>query len=165
LGSTSIGAKAGVIAGILYGIVLAVLSYVTLVIDKSQIISALTKSLPANSPFTAEQLYGIALELGPITAAGEGLIGGLIVGAIYGRVFERIPGKTSVIKGVLVGVVLWSFIGVFGSVGNLQYGAGIYLRGVGVDLLSALLFGVLLGYFFGRFSRPLDPAIHGYSDS
>jgi hypothetical protein len=162
LGSASTGAKAGLLAGILYGVVLAVLSYVTLTADKSQIVSVLSKNLPANTPFTPEELYGLTLLLGPVVAAGEGLIGGLIVGAIYGKLFERIPGNTALVKGILVAFVLWFVLSVLAGLGNLEYGVGVYLRSVGVDLLSALLFGVLLGYFFGRFTRPRDPAIHGY---
>lgn len=163
MGNTTIGLKAGAIAGIIYGLVLGLLSYVTVVADKSAITGVLTKNLPSNSPFTVQQLYDIVVIFTPAIAATAGIFGGLIIGAIYGRLFESIPGKTSVIKGVLVGAFLWVLVSVLADLGDLQYGLAVYLGDVGVGLFSAMLFGVLLGYFFGRFTRPPDPAIHGYS--
>jgi hypothetical protein len=154
LGNTVDGVKAGLVAGILYGIVLAILSYFTVLSEKSTIIAAITKNMPANTSFTPEQLYGIALIAAPVVATIGGIIGGLIIGAVYGRLFERIPGGSSTIKGILVGIILWLLISVIGGAGNLQYGIGSYLSGIGVGLISALLFGFLLGYFYGRFSRP-----------
>jgi uncharacterized protein DUF6789 len=163
LGSAVNGVKAGVVAGVVYGIVLGILSYFTVTSDKSIIIASLTKNLPANSPFTPEQLYGIVVLITPAVAAIGGIIGGVIIGAIYGRVFERIPGGSSTVRGILVGIVLWLLLSVLGGIGNLQYGAETYLAQIGVGLVSALLFGFLLGYLYGRFSRPpkLDPAMQG----
>jgi hypothetical protein len=163
LGNVANGVKAGVVAGVVYGIVLAILSYFTVISEKSIIISALTNNPPANSPFTPEQLYGIAVLAAPIVALIGGIIGGIIVGAIYGRLFERIPGHSSTVRGIVVGTALWLILSVLGGLGNLQYGIETYLSGIGVGLISALLFGFLLGYFYGRFSRPpkLDPTMQG----
>ncbi len=164
MGDTRTGVKAGLIAGIIYGLVLGVLSYITVIVEKSLILPAIASKLPADSPFTANQLYGIVVVLTPGIAATGGIIGGLIVGAIYGRLFERIPGKTSLIKGVLVGIILWVILSVLTDLENLQYGVVVYLEDIAVGLFSAMLFGVLLGYFFGRFTRPKDPAIYGYPE-
>ncbi len=162
MGNTTIGLKAGAIAGIIYGLVLGLLSYITVVADKGTIVAVLTKNLPANSPFTVQQLYDIVIIFTPAIAATAGIFGGLIIGAIYGRLFESIPGRTSVVKGVLVGALLWVILSVLADLNDLQYGLSVYLGDVGIGLFSAMLFGVLLGYFFGRFARPPDPAIHGY---
>jgi hypothetical protein len=155
LGSTANGAKAGVVAGVLYGVVLAILSYFTVVSEKSLIISAITNKA-ANSPFTPEQLYGIVLIATPIVVLIGGLIGGTVVGALYGRLFERIPGGSSTVRGIVVGIALWLVLSVLGGIGNLQYGALTYLSGVVVGLVSALLFGFVLGYFYGRFIKPKE---------
>jgi len=163
LGNTTTGVKAGAIAGIIYGLVLGLLSYVTVISEKSLIIAALEKNLPPSTPFTPDQLYEIALIFTPAVAATLGILGGLVIGAIYGRLFDVIPGRTSVIKGVLVGVILWVILGVLFDLSDLQYGLAVYLGDVAEGLFGAMLFGVLLGYFFGRFTRPPDPAIHGYS--
>jgi hypothetical protein len=156
LGSAVNGVKAGAVAGVIYGIVLGILSYITVISEKTVIIASITKSLPSNSPFTPTQLYGIVVLLTPVVAAIGGVIGGIIVGAIYGRLFERIPGGSSIIKAVVVGVALWLILSVLGGIGNLQYGVETYLSGVAVGLGSALLFGFLLGYFYGRFVRPKE---------
>ena len=67
------------------------------------------------------------------------------------------------IKGVLVGVILCVILGVLFSLSDLRYGLTVYLGDAAEGLFGAILLGVLLGYFFGRFTRPPDPAIHGYS--
>jgi hypothetical protein len=156
MGSAGNGAKAGVIAGIAYGIVLAIVSYFTLISIKSTVISVLSQNLPPNSPFTPEQLFGIALLLTPVIVTVVGVIGGLILGAIYGKLTEKIPGKSPVIKGIIFGSVLWLLVSVLGGYNNIQYGLEYYLVQVGTGLAGALLFGVLLGYFYGRFMRPKE---------
>jgi hypothetical protein len=157
MGSTGNGAKAGIVAGIAYGLVLGIVSYFTLLSIKSTVISALSKNLPSNSPFTPDQLYGIALLVGPVVAVIGGVIGGLILGAIYGKLIERIPGGSPMIKGIIFGAVLWVLLSVLGGLGDyFQYGAEYYLAQVGAGLAGALIFGVLLGYFYGRFMRPKE---------
>ena len=84
-------------------------------------------------------------------------MGGLILGAIYGKVLERIPGGTPVIKGIIFGAVLWLLVSVLGGLGDLgSYGAEYYLANIGAGLLGALVFGVLLGYFYARFTKPKE---------
>jgi hypothetical protein len=156
MGSAGNGAKAGVVAGIAYGIILGIVSYFTLLSTKSTVISVLSQDLPSNSPFTPDQLFGIALLLTPVIVIIAGVIGGLILGAIYGKVIERIPGGSTIIKGIIFGAILWLLVSVLGGIGNIRYGLQYYLVQVGVGLAGALLFGVLLGYFYGRFMRPKE---------
>ena len=156
MGSASNGAKAGVVAGVAYGILLSIVSYFTLLSIKDSVISVLSQDLPPSSPFTPEQLFGIALLLAPVIAAVVGVIGGLILGAIYGKLIEKIPGKSPVMKGIIFGAVLWLLVSVLGGYSNIQYGLEYYLVQVGTGLAGALLFGVLLGYFYGRFMRPKE---------
>jgi hypothetical protein len=156
MGSAGNGAKAGVIAGIAYGIILGIVGYFTLISIKSMVISVLSQNLPPNSPFTPEQLVGITLLLTPVIVTVVGVIGGLILGAIYGKLTEKIPGKSPVIKGIIFGSVLWLLVSVLGGYNNIQYGLEYYLVQVGTGLAGALLFGVLLGYFYGRFMRPKE---------
>ena len=157
MGSASNGAKAGVVAGVAYGILLSIVSYFTLLSIKSSVISVLSQNLPPSSPFTPEQLFGIALLLTPVIVAVGGVIGGLILGAIYGKLIEKIPGRSPVMKGIIFGAVLWLLVSVLGGgYSNLRYGLEYYLVQVGTGLAGALLFGVLLGYFYGRFMRPKE---------
>jgi hypothetical protein len=163
LGNAVRGVKAGVIAGVVYGIALAVLSYITVISQKNTIITDISNKLPADSPFTAQELYSIVVFSAPLIAAVGGVVGGVIVGALYGRFFEKLPGGRPIVKGIVVAIFLWFVIGVLLGLGNLQYGVVTYLSGVGLDLLGALLFGYLLGYFYGRFSGPdeIDPGTAG----
>jgi len=157
MGSTGQGAKAGLVAGVGYGAVLGIVSYFTLLSIKSTVITTITKSLPANSPFTPDQIFGIALLVAPVFVVIFGLVGGLILGAIYGKVLERIPGGTPMIKGIIFGAVLWLIVSVLGGLGDLSnYGAEYYLANIGAGLLGALVFGVLLGYFYTRFTKPKE---------
>ena len=161
MGNTGNGAKAGLVAGIAYGAVLAVTSYFALISMKSAVIADLTSSLPSNSPFTPDQLFNIALYLAPVVVVIAGIIGGLILGAIYGKLIERIPGGSPIIKGIIFGAVLWFLVSVLGGIGDLgQYGVEYYVANVGAGLVGALIFGVLLGYFYGRFMKPKETYMH-----
>ncbi len=151
MGSTGDGAKAGLVAGIPYGVVEAILVYVSLVSSKTSIEAAIAKSIPANTNLTASQLYSITLLIAPAVVVVFGVIGGLILGAIYGWKYEKIPGKTSLVKGLVLAAILWVLLSVLGGLGNLQDGATVYLTQVGTGLGTALLFGVVLAYFYGRF--------------
>jgi len=156
MGSASNGAKAGVVAGIAYGILLSIVSYFTLISIKSTVIADISQNLPPSSPFTPEQLFGIALLLTPVIVVVVGVLGGLILGAIYGKLTEKIPGRSPLIKGIIFGVVLWLLVSVLGGYNNIGYGLQYYLVQIGTGLVGALLFGVLLGYFYGRFTRPKE---------
>lgn len=157
MGSAGNGAKAGVVAGIAYGLILAVTTYLTLESIKSNVLAAITQQLPSGTQFTPDQIFNIALVVAPIVVVIVGVLGGVILGAIYGKVIERIPGGSTVIKGVIFGVVLWLLASVLGGLGNYgQYGAEYYLAQLGAGLAGALVFGVLLGYFYGRFMKPKE---------
>jgi Family of unknown function (DUF6789) len=158
MGSAGNGAKAGLVAGIAYGIILAIVSYITLESIKSTVIADIAKTnVTANTSLTPEQIFNIALLVAPIFVVIAGVIGGLILGAIYGKLLERIPGGTVLMKGIIFGIVLWLLSSVLGGIGDLNsYGLEYYLANVGTGLAGALVFGVLLGYFYGRFNRPKE---------
>jgi hypothetical protein len=101
--------------------------------------------------------------IAPAFEAIVAIIGGIIIGALYGRFFEKVPGSTAIKKGILVGLVLWFLVSILAGLSNLRYGVAVYLGDAGVGIVTALLFGYLLGYFYGRFIRPptLDPAMQG----
>lgn len=151
MGKAVEGAKAGVVAGIPYAIFEAVTAYTALVEMKSTIMTAIDRALPVNSSVTPAEVYSIAIVAAPIVAVVEGIVGGVIVGAIYGGVFERIPGKTAIAKGIVVGAIVWLLLNVLGGLGNLQEGLRLYLADVVVGFVAAMLYGVLVGYFYLRF--------------
>jgi len=157
MGNTGNGAKAGLVAGIAYGVILAIISYITLQSIKSTVIAEIATKLPANTSLTAEQVFNIAEVVAPVFVIIAGIIGGLILGAIYGKLLERIPGGSAVMKGIVFGLILWLIASVLGGLGDLSsYGLEYYLTNVGTGFVGALVFGYLLGYFYGRFNRPKE---------
>lgn len=151
MGKVATGAKAGVASGVVYGSISAVFGYMTLVLMKEEIISMIAATLPSDFPITTEQLYSIAL-IGVPASFVAGIIIGVILGLIYGWAYDRIPGRTAVAKGLVIGIVLWVIVSVLLGSGNLQLGITYYLTSLGVGLVSALIFGVLLGFFYGKFT-------------
>jgi len=149
LGKVITGIKAGVVSGAILGIVLASFIYLSLILFKEEFMFMI--SLLSDSQIGAEQLYDIMLLMGPILYFIIGIILGLIVGAIYGRAYDKIPGRTSIIKGIIIGIILWLILPVLLGLGViLPY--SYYAYGLGVDLITYLIFGVLLGYFYNRFT-------------
>jgi vacuolar-type H+-ATPase subunit I/STV1 len=151
MGSAVTGLKAGLVGGVAYGAIAAILSYVSVLSLKSTIMSSIQNSLPANSPITANQVYQIALVIAPVAAVIVGILGGLLLGAIYGWVVERIPGGSFVIKGLFFGLVLWFIFSVLVGAANLEYGLLDYLSGLATGIVPAVVFGAILGYLYSRF--------------
>lgn len=151
------GAKAGLVAGIPYGVVLAITSYATLVSMKQTIINSI--SIPANSSITAAQAYDIALFIAPFVAIIVALILGLIFGALYGWAFDKIPGRTALTKAIVFGIIIWAVFSLVGGLGDLHYGSAYYVTELVVGLGASLLFGWFLGYFYGRFTKPNEPLV------
>jgi vacuolar-type H+-ATPase subunit I/STV1 len=150
LSKVTVGVKAGVVSGAIYGAIIAPITYITLIFLKEEIMPSIIASLP-DSPITAEQAYNIMLLIGPIFAFITGIILGLIFGIIYGWAYDKIPGRTSIIKGIIFGIILWLIFSVLLGAGNLQYSISYYLYGLGEGLITSLIFGLLLGFFYNKF--------------
>ncbi|MEM2914978.1 MAG: hypothetical protein QXH91_06235 [Candidatus Bathyarchaeia archaeon] len=152
MGKVVTGIKAGVIAGVIYSIILAPFTYFTLVLFKEDIISIIMASLPEGYSLTAEEIFSFALLIAIISVFIVGIILGVIVGLIYGWAYEKIPGRTAIIKGIIFGIILWLIFSVILGFGNLGYGVTYYLYSLVGDLIAYLIFGLLLGYFYNRFT-------------
>ncbi|NWG09932.1 MAG: hypothetical protein HXX80_06500 [Nitrososphaerales archaeon] len=151
MNKVTVGVKAGVVSGAIYGIIIAPITYITLIFLKEDIMSSIIASLPPDSSIIVEQAYNIVLLIGPIFAFITGIILGLIFGIIYGWAYDKIPGRTSMIKGIVFGIILWLIFSVLLGSGNLQYSVTYYLYGLGEGLITSLIFGLLLGFFYNRF--------------
>jgi len=147
------GLKAGVVSGVIYSIILAPFTYLSLILLKEDIVAMIIASLPPGSSITPEQAFNFVLIIGIISTFILGLIFGIIAGIIYGWAYEKIPGRTSIIKGIIFGLILWLILSVLlGLLAYLQYGITYYLYSLGGDLIASLIFGVLLGFFYNRFT-------------
>ncbi|MGQ9469908.1 MAG: DUF6789 family protein [Nitrososphaerales archaeon] len=149
MGKVVTSIKAGVVSGAIYGIILAPFTYFTLILFKEEFMSVFASLPPSITP---EQAYNIVLLIGPILVFIMGIILGLLSGIVYGWAYDKIPGRTSIIKGIVFGLILWLIFSVIIGLGNLQYGVTYYLYGLGEGLVSSLIFGLLLGFFYKRFT-------------
>jgi len=85
------------------------------------------------------------------------MIAGAIVGAIFGTIFaaayNRLPGAKSILKGLSLGLVWWIVVGL-----GLSYllGTEIEIYHIASSLISALVWGSLIGFFWDRYqARPI----------
>ena len=151
MGKASTGAKAGLISGLIYSALNAALAYYSVLKLKEFIISTIEESLPPNTPVSAEEAYGLALMMAPIGAFIFGLLLAVIVGAIFGVLYERLPGGKGVSKGLFIGIALW----VISLILNLR---STYMPTLWFSLISglvlSLVYGVLLGSLYDRFTTP-----------
>ena len=152
MGRIGTGAKAGVVSGVVYGIISSITTYMTVLFTKEEVISAIRASLPLDSPITAEQLFDFVLVLSPIFVILLGLVVGVILGVLYGWGYEKIPGRNSIYKGLVIGVIFWIIFFVLLGLGNLQYGISYFMVNLTWDLVISLVFGVLLGVFYDKFT-------------
>ncbi|MEM3584574.1 MAG: hypothetical protein QW193_04770 [Nitrososphaerales archaeon] len=152
MGKVVTGIKAGVVSGVIYGVILAPFTYLTLILLKEEIISIIMANLPPGYSISIEEFFNFALTIGIISVFIAGIILGLIFGLIYGWAYEKIPGRTSIIKGIIFGIILWLIFSVILGFGNLQYGFTYYLYNLGEGLITSLIFGFLLGFFYNKFT-------------
>ncbi|MBX8631671.1 MAG: hypothetical protein KIY12_02800 [Thermoplasmata archaeon] len=126
----------------------AIVAVVFLTVFRDLIISVLSKSILPGTSVNVNSLYALA----ETAAVGVALIGGIIFGLIFGIVFaaasEHIPGRSGVVKGAVFGIIMWLLLGVLLGLADLRYGIIYYLLSISASLLTALVFGALLGHLF-----------------
>lgn len=122
------GAKAGVIFGIILSILGVVYTYATL--EPGYVI-------------VTERAIGLV-----IGYAIAGAIVGAIFGTIYAAAYNHLPGAKSILKGLSLGIVWWIVVGL-----GLAYllGTVIDIYHAVSSLISALIWGSLIGFFWDRY--------------
>jgi len=122
------GAKAGIIFGFIAAIMGWAYTYATLGPGKTIILER-----------------AIALVIGYAIA---GAIIGVIFGTIYAAAYTHLPGTKSILKGISIGIVWWLVMGL-----GLSYCLGTVINAYHIvsSLISALVWGVLVGFFWDRY--------------
>ncbi len=145
------GAKAGLVAGIVWGITVAVLLISLLTIFKSDVLNSISTVPTVN--MTPDQLYTITLEFGAGFAVLTGIIGGVVLGAVFAAVYQFYLKSSSIrIRGLVFGIVLWLIdLGINGTGGSAS-GVEYFTISIIGYLAASLLYGYLLGYLFERFT-------------
>jgi len=153
--------KTGIVSGIIYGVLQGIVSVLSYVFYREQIIEMLRSSIPSNVniPMTMSQLA----DMGIIFAIPGSLIGGIIAGIITCFIFslmhEELLGKNSKRKGVFLCVLLsaGTLLGEIAYPGGMI--AGIFMVQTRFPMLSPLsfafflVFGYMTGSFYDRFSK------------
>ncbi len=132
------GIKAGIIAGIIYGI-----ANIMLMVGLTEVIYPGYWAL-AGAAGATEMVIGIFT----VTAIISGIIGGLIFGAIYAAAYDSLP-SSSIVKGIIVAIILWLIFSV-----ALNYGTiGTYPIIAVFGLISSLIWGAFVGVFWDKFEK------------
>lgn len=153
MSKVSYGAKAGLVAGLFYGIVEGVLGYFSVVSQKTAVMALINKSIPAGSSITPQQLYQAALYGTVLIFILAGLLIGTFLGVIFAMINESTPGKSNVRKGLVFGLLIWIILDTI--VLAVNYSLGISYIGVTLitNLITSMIYGYVLGLIFGRYRK------------
>ncbi|MCK5023441.1 MAG: hypothetical protein KAS04_04680 [Candidatus Aenigmarchaeota archaeon] len=146
--------KTGAVSGAIYGVLQGIVSILSYVFYRAEIMKLIQGSLPKNVeiPMTIEQL----VDMGMMFALPGSIIGGIIAGIVFAFIFaimyNELVGKTSAKKGLLLSVLLAVAI----ALGELTYQGvlgGIFLVTTRFLMLAPLsfVFFIALGYLEGIF--------------
>jgi hypothetical protein len=151
------GLKAGLAAGAIYAAMIGLLHLSTLLGCSSAQISFIAQRIPASSNVTATEIfYGTDIIYYPMVYGVSTLIIGVVFGAIFGFLYSRLPGSSSRLKGLGLGVAVFLIVAFVGPGFLLTYSCGgslfPYLT-FALTVPAALVFGYLLGSFYDAFGR------------
>ncbi len=140
------GAKAGVVAGIPYGIISGILYFL--------VIQAM-----APGYWTSMAAANVSMMIKAsmiVMSIISGIIGGLIFGVIYAAVYDPLPGDSSVVKGIILSLLFWLILGVglgYSGISQISQVAGTGAAGayLAVGLVSSLIWGALVGKLWDSF--------------
>lgn len=145
----STGAKSGVLAGLLFGIIDGISAYYIILAEKATVIA----SLPSDPSFSQEQLFQVALDGTVALFIIGGIILGAIVGAIFGWAYLKVPGKTPIRRGLIFGIILWFAIAIVEVLVDSGAIAADLLGLLIIDFLGALLYGFVMGIIFNHYKK------------
>lgn len=143
------GAKAGLLAGLASGIIVAVGMFV-----RFQVFSETIRSVIRNNPnpmYTADQLLTFAEYFAVILPIISGLIIGTILGTVFALVHNKyLKGQTLPVQGLVMGVALL-VIDLFQNRSALDISFSYFVFAAGVYVVGDLAYGLLMGSLFQRF--------------
>ncbi len=141
------GALAGGVAGVIYGIFFGVSGLAVMLafgVKLEQLIG------PGIAELGTVALVPIFIISGIVVGVAVGVIFGVAYAALYGRV----PGDTSIRKGAVFSIIFWLTGLVFSqNTFRILGEAAIVTTLVIQGLITALVWGALLGTFWDKFSR------------
>ncbi len=157
--SLSLGLKAGLAAGVVYGAMVGLLHLGTLEACSSAQISFIAgQLLKLNAPTneTATAMFGTDVLYFPMIYGIWGLIYGVLFGVVFAKLYNRLPGDTSKRKGMVLGVPVF-LIGLFAGPASYYVincsPAFIPYISQALALPASFGFCYILGMFYDSFGR------------
>jgi hypothetical protein len=139
------GAKAGLLSGVVYGVLNGMIALDVMTVRSAEIIAQLRGTLPSGFPIQPERIMEYMQMMAVPSSIISGIIFGTILGLVFSAVYERIPSKSPEIKGVIAAVVFWLIMTVIGGGGEVSF--------LPFGAMAAVIFGVLMGDLYERFGR------------
>jgi hypothetical protein len=107
----------------------------------------------AVSPFAAEYRAAFSIASLPLALA-EALIGGMLIALCVSffllRFFDKIPGKTAIIKALILGLSVMVTIEVFSALGDPAHASVYLLLDTLMNTPRFLALGLVIGYLFDQ---------------
>lgn len=150
-------AKAGIVAGIFYAILSAILGAIVIFIFKETIMEYAEEAL-INVGITGTDVESLLVFIFPAMIFGiiiGGIIFGLIFGLIYAALYNSLPGSTSVAKAIILSIIAWLIFSVGLGYSNIaSFGIAYYVIGsIVIGIITWIIWGYLLGRFWDRFGK------------
>jgi hypothetical protein len=150
--------KTGVVAGAIYGVLQGIVSVLSYIFYREQIIETIRASIPSNAniPMTMDQLANIGMVFAVPGSIIGGIIAGIIICFIFSLMYVELLGKDSKRKGVFLSLLILAAV----AAGELAYPGvigGIFMVQTRFILLAPLsgaffvVLGFMLGLFYDRF--------------
>jgi hypothetical protein len=146
--------KTGAVSGIIYGILQGIVTTLSYVFFREQIIEIIRASIPPNIeiPLTMEQLADIGMISAIPGSIIGGIISGIIVSFIFALMYNELMGKDSKRKGLFLCILLTVAV-VLGELAYPGVIGGIFMIQTRFILLTPLniIFFLVFGYVMGKF--------------
>lgn len=143
--------RAGLFAGLLAGAFTAIADYLT----------SLVVNVAATSFTNYSQLVIFSLMGSDVVS---GLLFGLVLGLIFAVIHKRyLTGRSLQIRAIILSFVLWPFSIILGFT-NPVFGASFLPIKVAIELISAVILGNMLGYFYSK-ADTRDATLRGFKNS
>jgi len=131
------GLKAGIISGLIFGIVNAIAA--------AFIYWFMLESIPGEmwEGLTNAGIYTLTLLIpGKIIF---GIIGGAIFGLIFAAFYNRLPGSKPIVNGIVIAIIYWLIFSVLIGHFSKEY----YLASYGITYIADVVIGFIIYLFWG----------------
>lgn len=159
------GVRAGFIAGLVYGILDAVIAIILVLSFREEVIASLNVYLTQYHALfgdrSAVDLFNLSVSLIPMISVSGGVALGTFLGALFAGSYEKLPGRGARAKGISLGLILWLILSVLLGLLNIgPFGIYYYLSGAAGGLVATVVYGYLLGTLYIYFGRMKDRGAH-----